>query len=394
MARAKGSSARQINLLLGRRRRASMAARISRSALAPRRGRAGNRALHRGQSGACGIGRNVQALSLVGCGMAMSRTFAAEAAPTTAHGGSVRSRQQTICRSAFRRDRSIANDRSDATPIRRMPASFSAMHPRLTCAHPNGTPHGVASIGRPHGQHPLSRPPPAVSAQQGRQGALVPPASAPGGEAPGVPRHVHRRSRRRRARRRGESGCAPTSTSSRCNPRLARVRSLAGLLNGEALTLPYYRSANLAAWVARTAREQKLDAAVVFSSAMAQYVPAELGLRMLVDLVDVDSAKWTQYAGNHRWPLSWLYRPGRAQAARVRARDGTPGGAFVPGHRRRGRALRRTGAGMRWPGGCRRQWRGLRFLFARARLCVALRRRQKFPSCSPARWTTGRTSTR
>ena len=92
------------------------------------------------------------------------------------------------------------------------------------------------------------------------------------------------------------------------NPRLARVRSLAGLLNGEALTLPYYRSAKLAAWVARTIRERKIDAAVVFSSAMAQYVPADAGLPTLVDLVDVDSAKWTQYAGNHRWPLSWVYR--------------------------------------------------------------------------------------
>ena len=32
------------------------------------------------------------------------------------------------------------------------------------------------------------------------------------------------------------------------------------------------------------------------------------GLRTLVDFVDVDSAKWSQYAPNHRWPLSWLYR--------------------------------------------------------------------------------------
>jgi sugar transferase (PEP-CTERM/EpsH1 system associated) len=47
---------------------------------------------------------------------------------------------------------------------------------------------------------------------------------------------------------------------------------------------------------------------VVFSSAMAQYVDAALGLPLLVDFVDVDSAKWTQYAPAHRWPMSWLYR--------------------------------------------------------------------------------------
>jgi sugar transferase (PEP-CTERM/EpsH1 system associated) len=92
------------------------------------------------------------------------------------------------------------------------------------------------------------------------------------------------------------------------DPRMARVKSLSGLLSGEALTLPYYRSANLTAWVERVRREQKPDAAVVFSGAMAQYVPTDAGLPTLVDLVDVDSAKWTQYAGNHRWPLSWVYR--------------------------------------------------------------------------------------
>ena len=96
------------------------------------------------------------------------------------------------------------------------------------------------------------------------------------------------------------------------HPRAARIRSLSGLLHDEALTLPYYRNANFVAWVEGIVRDQRPDAAVVFSSAMAQYVPAELGLRTLVDLVDVDSAKWTQYAGNHRWPLSWLYaREGR-----------------------------------------------------------------------------------
>ena len=92
------------------------------------------------------------------------------------------------------------------------------------------------------------------------------------------------------------------------HPRFARVRSLSGLLTGEALTLPYYRTAALAAWVERTIAEHHPDAAVIFSSAMAQYVPAGSDLPTLIDLVDVDSAKWTQYADQHRWPLSWLYR--------------------------------------------------------------------------------------
>ena len=91
-------------------------------------------------------------------------------------------------------------------------------------------------------------------------------------------------------------------------PRMARLRSLAALLGGDALTLRYYADAGLAEWVARTVREQGIDTAVVFSSSMAQYAERIPGLRMLVDFVDVDSAKWSQYAAARTWPMSWLYR--------------------------------------------------------------------------------------
>ena len=94
----------------------------------------------------------------------------------------------------------------------------------------------------------------------------------------------------------------------RLTPRIAKLRSLTGLLANEALTMPYYRNSGLQAWVNDTLREQQIDAAVIFSSAIAQYVSGFPQLRTLVDFVDVDSAKWTQYAPNHRWPMSWLYR--------------------------------------------------------------------------------------
>ena len=94
----------------------------------------------------------------------------------------------------------------------------------------------------------------------------------------------------------------------RLHPARARVASLAGLLGGEALTLRYYRDAGLQAWVDRVVASEKIDAAVVFSSSMAQYAAGRPELPMLVDFVDVDSAKWTEYAANHRWPMSWLYR--------------------------------------------------------------------------------------
>ncbi|MBK8120762.1 MAG: TIGR03087 family PEP-CTERM/XrtA system glycosyltransferase [Sulfuritalea sp.] len=94
----------------------------------------------------------------------------------------------------------------------------------------------------------------------------------------------------------------------RLSPRAAKLRSLTGLLSGEALSLPYYRNAGLRDWVASTCASKQIDHAVIFSSVMADYVPDMSRLSTLVDFVDLDSAKWTQYAGTHRWPLSWLYR--------------------------------------------------------------------------------------
>jgi sugar transferase (PEP-CTERM/EpsH1 system associated) len=91
-------------------------------------------------------------------------------------------------------------------------------------------------------------------------------------------------------------------------PALARVRSLGALVTGEALTLRYYRDDALAQWVRDTVRAQAIGKAVVFSSAMAQYVTGLQGVRTVVDFVDVDSAKWDEYGRARPWPLSGLYR--------------------------------------------------------------------------------------
>ncbi|GAB6054312.1 TIGR03087 family PEP-CTERM/XrtA system glycosyltransferase [Magnetospira thiophila] len=85
---------------------------------------------------------------------------------------------------------------------------------------------------------------------------------------------------------------------------------LQGLLRGEALTLPYYRDADMAGWVNRVMDEVKPANVFVYSSAMAQYVldaPAR-GARLVMDFVDVDSDKWRQYADTVSWPMSWVYR--------------------------------------------------------------------------------------
>ena len=92
------------------------------------------------------------------------------------------------------------------------------------------------------------------------------------------------------------------------NTRRARLASLRGLFTNDALTLHYYRDAGLKRWVADTLANEAIDAVIVFSSSMAQYAVGLGATPVLVDFVDVDSAKWTAYAQQHAWPMSWLYR--------------------------------------------------------------------------------------
>nr|WP_242513364.1 TIGR03087 family PEP-CTERM/XrtA system glycosyltransferase [Halochromatium salexigens] len=92
-------------------------------------------------------------------------------------------------------------------------------------------------------------------------------------------------------------------------PRWAKLRSLGGLLSAKALTLPYYRDRRMRRWVRETLEASGPMRALVFSSAMAQYLPGPQATEppRVVDLVDVDSDKWRQYAQGHRGPMRWIY---------------------------------------------------------------------------------------
>jgi sugar transferase (PEP-CTERM/EpsH1 system associated) len=96
-------------------------------------------------------------------------------------------------------------------------------------------------------------------------------------------------------------------------PRRSRLLSARGLLTGAPLTLPYYASGELSAWVHGVVDRFRPQQFFFFSSAMAQFdVPTAYPARRVIDIVDVDSQKWTEYAGRQRWPLSWVYaREGR-----------------------------------------------------------------------------------
>lgn len=91
-------------------------------------------------------------------------------------------------------------------------------------------------------------------------------------------------------------------------PGWRRVMSATALLRGESLTLAYFRSRALREWVRRVVREERITRAFVFSAPMAQYVLELAALRTIVDFVDMDSAKFGDYAARRAWPASLVYR--------------------------------------------------------------------------------------
>jgi sugar transferase (PEP-CTERM/EpsH1 system associated) len=92
-------------------------------------------------------------------------------------------------------------------------------------------------------------------------------------------------------------------------PGRATLLSLRGLLTGDPLTLPYYASRAMKRWVRDTVAAEGIRHVIVYSSAMAQFLPAGAAFRRkVIDFVDIDSDKWLQYARQKPWPLSWVYR--------------------------------------------------------------------------------------
>ena len=82
------------------------------------------------------------------------------------------------------------------------------------------------------------------------------------------------------------------------HPRLALAKAALRFAAGACLTTSFYRSEALARRVAALAATTRFDAVVVYSAAMASYVPR--GIPALLDLVDVDSEKWLAYARMRR----------------------------------------------------------------------------------------------
>ncbi len=98
-----------------------------------------------------------------------------------------------------------------------------------------------------------------------------------------------------------DSHCMPLRTKS------LPIAGIEALLRGEPVSVAAFRHPRLADWVARTLAAQEIDTIYVFSGQMGQYVPDDWAGRVIVDLVDVDSAKFEAYARDARWPMSAVH---------------------------------------------------------------------------------------
>jgi sugar transferase (PEP-CTERM/EpsH1 system associated) len=100
------------------------------------------------------------------------------------------------------------------------------------------------------------------------------------------------------------------------NPLARRVKSLAALRTGEAMSIAYYRDPRLMQWIAETFARWRPSEAFVFCSSMAPYLDGYRFAARVIDMVDVDSEKWHQYADTRPWPMRLIYR---REAQKLRA---------------------------------------------------------------------------
>ena len=87
----------------------------------------------------------------------------------------------------------------------------------------------------------------------------------------------------------------------------AKLRAALTLLKREPLTVGFFRSAFLHRSVRRFFDEVSVDAIIVHSSTMAQYVPSAMRRHAVMDMTDVDSEKFRHYAQGARFPWSRVY---------------------------------------------------------------------------------------
>jgi sugar transferase (PEP-CTERM/EpsH1 system associated) len=90
------------------------------------------------------------------------------------------------------------------------------------------------------------------------------------------------------------------------------VAGMQSLISGKPTSLHAFYDRDLATYVEQIVRERPIGTIFVFSGQMGQYVPAGFTGRVIVDLVDVDSAKFEAYSATTGGVIGRIYaREGR-----------------------------------------------------------------------------------
>jgi sugar transferase (PEP-CTERM/EpsH1 system associated) len=98
-------------------------------------------------------------------------------------------------------------------------------------------------------------------------------------------------------------------SASHCLIRRSKSMARAGieaLATGKSVSLTAFDHAGLHDWVRATLASRQIDMIFVFSGQMGQYVPDDFTGRLVVDLCDVDSAKFEAYGQSGRFPRKWI----------------------------------------------------------------------------------------
>ncbi len=88
------------------------------------------------------------------------------------------------------------------------------------------------------------------------------------------------------------------------------ARMALALFAGNPLTTSYFAGGGMRRWVDAVLKRHAIDRVVLFSSAMTPFFMDRRDFdpaRVTLDMVDVDSDKWSQYARDARFPKSWIY---------------------------------------------------------------------------------------
>ncbi len=85
------------------------------------------------------------------------------------------------------------------------------------------------------------------------------------------------------------------------------VAGLEAVLRGKSVSITAFHDSSLARWVEQVIAAHEIETIYVFSGQMGQYIPPDFKGRVVLDLVDVDSAKFEAYARQCSGVKKWLY---------------------------------------------------------------------------------------